>query len=377
MEYILESWSLVVILLAAFVIGWAAETAQTFIPKALALSILAWLQTLPEFAVEASIAWAQNRDLMIANLTGSLRLLVGLGWPLIFFTHWFFQGVMKGKKIREIVLEKEDSQSVLFLFLSVLYFCYVLFKGTLTVWDSLWLTVIYVAYLVVIARQPAPEAAEHSEEDLPWIGKHIVRLPPFPKKAAVFMLFALGGWALYVSVHPFIDTLQKWSLGLGISTFVFIQWVAPFLSEFPEKVTAFNWARQPGKAQMGVMNMVSSNINQWTMLAAMIPIVFNISLGHLEPVYFDHVHWVELALTIAQSFLAGILILDLRFSIIDAGVLFLLWIVQFFESQLREEIAIIYLIWIGIELTRMAYLYATQRKIPHAFDLFVAKPKVS
>ncbi len=377
MEYILESWSLVVILLAAFVIGWAAETAQTFIPKALALSILAWLQTLPEFAVEASIAWAQNRDLMIANLTGSLRLLVGLGWPLIFFTHWFFQGVLRGRKIREIVLEKEDSQSVLFLFLSVVYFCYVLVKGSLTVWDSLWLTTIYVAYLIVIARQPAPEASEHDDADLPWIGKKIIRLQPVPKTTAVVLLFAVGGWALYVSVHPFIDTLQKWSLGLGISTFVFIQWVAPFLSEFPEKVTAFNWARQPGKAQMGIMNMVSSNINQWTMLAAMIPIVFNISLGHLEPVYFDHVHWVELALTIAQSFLAGILILDLRFSIVDAGILFLLWIVQFFESNLREEIAIIYLIWIGIELIRMAYLYATQKKIPHAFDMFLAKAKAN
>ena len=47
----------------------------------------------------------------------------------------------------------------------------------------------------------------------------------------------------------------------------FIQWVAPFLSEFPEKVSAFLWARRVTHAPMALMNMVSSNINQWTLLA--------------------------------------------------------------------------------------------------------------
>src|SRR5439155_1641351 len=55
----------------------------------LALAILAWLQTLPEFAVEAVIAWDAGRDperayLAIAYLTGAIRLLLGLGWPLIY-----------------------------------------------------------------------------------------------------------------------------------------------------------------------------------------------------------------------------------------------------------------------------------------------------
>ena len=37
---------------------------------------------------------------------------------------------------------------------------------------------------------------------------------------------------------------------------------------------------------MALMNMASSNVNQWTMLAAMIPIVYSISLGHVAAV--DH-----------------------------------------------------------------------------------------
>src|SRR5438045_5623692 len=83
-------WTFPSILLSAFVIAWGAEAAQFLISQGLALAILAWLQTLPEFAVEAVIAWNAGKDpsqthLAIANFTGSLRLLVGLGWPMIYF----------------------------------------------------------------------------------------------------------------------------------------------------------------------------------------------------------------------------------------------------------------------------------------------------
>lgn len=374
MEIILDLWSMAVLLIAAFVIGWAAETAQTFIPRALALSILAWLQTLPEFAVEAAIAWDQKRDLMIANLTGSLRLLVGLGLPMIFFVYYFFQGVRRGRKVREIRLEDEDSLGVFFLFLSILYFLLILFKGSLSCWDSVALSIIYFMYLYLSSKLPAGTVED--EHDLPWIGRKIVRLPYGGKVLSVTALFVLGGVALYLSVHPFINTLQKWSLSLGISTFVFVQWVAPFLSEFPEKVTAFNWARQENKAPLGVMNMVSSNINQWTMLAAMIPLVFNLSLGRFEAVVFDEVHWVELALTIAQSALAGVLLLDLKFSIWDASAIFTLWIVQFVHAPLREEIAVIYTAWVAIELARIGYRYSTERKVPRGVTALIGLPAV-
>lgn len=370
MEVLLESWSLIVILLSAFVIGWAAEAAQTFIPRAVALSILAWLQTLPEFAVEASIAWNQQRDLMIANLTGSLRLLVGLGWPMIFFVHFFFQGIKRKRFIKEIKLEDQDFLGVLFLFVSILYFLLILGKGTLTCTDSIFLTLIYAVYLVIAARMPSEE--HESEEDLPWVGKQIVRMEPVPKVISTVALFTAGGVALYFCVHPFIHTLERWSLAMGISTFVFVQWVAPFLSEFPEKVSAFNWARQTNKAPMAVMNMVNSNINQWTMLAAMIPIVFNLSLGRFEPVAFDDMHWHELALTIAQSALGGLLLLDMKFSVWDAAAIFILWLVQFIDGHLREEITIVYCAWIALEIVKIIYQGVRYGRAPEAFRLLAA-----
>src|SRR5712691_10386595 len=79
-------WTAPAILLAAMLIACAAESAQFFISQGFALAILAWLQTLPEFAVEAVLAWNQQVPLLLANLTGALRLLTGLGWPMIYFT---------------------------------------------------------------------------------------------------------------------------------------------------------------------------------------------------------------------------------------------------------------------------------------------------
>ena len=79
-------WAAPAILLASMMIAWAAESTQFFVAQAFALAILAWMQTLPEFAVEAVYAWHQQTPLLVANLTGALRLLTGLGWPVIYLT---------------------------------------------------------------------------------------------------------------------------------------------------------------------------------------------------------------------------------------------------------------------------------------------------
>src|SRR3954468_2319742 len=83
-------WSAPLIVGSAFLIAWGAEAMQFMVSQGLALALLAWLQTLPEFAVEADIAWgaAKGRNPLsevTANFTGSIRLLMGFGMPTVFF----------------------------------------------------------------------------------------------------------------------------------------------------------------------------------------------------------------------------------------------------------------------------------------------------
>jgi cation:H+ antiporter len=181
-----------------------------------------------------------------------------------------------------------------------------------------------------------------------------------------------GGFLLYVTAHPFLTSMLAVAAVVGVNEFVLVQWVAPFLSEFPEKLSAFNWARRVTHAPMALMNMVSSNINQWTVLAAMIPLVYGWS--HLQAhgtwatFTFDGEQETEIALTVAQSLLASLLLLDLKFRWYDAAVLFGLWLAQFAVPSWREEITVVYLGWCAVLLLA----YAVHRREAVAPRTFVA-----
>src|SRR4249920_1062680 len=100
-------WAAPAILISALMIAWAAEASQYFMAQGFALAILAWMQTLPEFAVEGVFAWTRQVPLLMANLTGALRLLTGLGWPMIYFTASMFQRARRKGPLRQILLSDE------------------------------------------------------------------------------------------------------------------------------------------------------------------------------------------------------------------------------------------------------------------------------
>lgn len=350
-------WTFPSILFSAFVIAWGAEAAQFLISQGLALAILAWLQTLPEFAVEAVIAWEAGKDpskthLAIANFTGSLRLLVGLGWPMIYFVAAIF-GWKRTRRFVTIHLEEEHSIEVFGLLLPILYFVFIWWKGTLAVWDAIPLSSFYFFYLWILWKIPPREETEETLEDVGRVPRKILALKPPMRGLAISGLFVAGGLMLYFTAHPFLESMLALAATLGVSTFVFVQWVAPFLSEFPEKISAFYWARKVSTASVALMNMVSSNINQWSVLSAMIPVIFVISAGTIKPLVFDELQRNEILLTILQSFLGFLLLINLELRFHEALILFVFFAVQFFMPWTRETMIWVYLGWCAIEILQM------------------------
>src|SRR5437867_10497678 len=110
-----NAWPFPAVVFSAFLIAWGAECAQFLVSQGMALAILAWLQALPEFAVEAVIAWSRQVHFMTANFTGSLRLLVGLGWPLIYGVAAFGTWRRERRLLRRIHLDEDPSVEVLAL----------------------------------------------------------------------------------------------------------------------------------------------------------------------------------------------------------------------------------------------------------------------
>lgn len=207
---------------------------------------------------------------------------------------------------------------------------------------------MYIGYLYVLRKIPPQD--QEKTEDLDRIPRWILKQQPVKRNLSIAFLFLFGGIWLYLVAKPFLHSMLALATLLGASQFVFIQWVSPFLSEFPEKVTAFNWARTVKKAPMALMNMISSNINQWTVLVAMIPIVYSISSGKVSVINFDSRQKVEIFLTIAQSALGMVLLAKMEFRWYEALGLFGLWFTQFVIPSLREEITWVYLFWLYVEL---------------------------
>src|SRR5690242_1538919 len=82
---------------ASFAMAWGAEAAEHDIPRALALTVVALLAVLPEYAVDIVFAFKAGQDpafapYAAANMTGSNRLLLGLGWPTIAVLAWISRG---------------------------------------------------------------------------------------------------------------------------------------------------------------------------------------------------------------------------------------------------------------------------------------------
>lgn len=357
MEALNALWTFPAIIFAAMLIAWAAECGQFFISQGLALAVLAWIQTLPEFAVEAVIALEAAKDpqkvhLITANYTGSLRLFVGLGWPMVYFVALLFQKAGTApRRFFTIQLDDEHSIAILSLLPALAYFSVIYLKGTLTILDGCILTVIYGTYLFLLSRMPPQDHEEIS--DLGRIPKKIMKLPRPLNIFAIISFFLTGAVILYFAAHPFLNSMLALAVSMGISQFVFVQWVAPFLSEFPEKLSAFHWARKVKKAPMALINFVSSSINQWTILVAMIPFIYSFGLGRISYIVFDDHQKIEILLTIVQSYLGFLFLASMDFKFLEALALFTLWLIQFFIPGVREEIIWVYGAWALIETVRL------------------------
>jgi cation:H+ antiporter len=344
-------WTAPAILLSSLMIAWAAEASQFFVAQGFALAILAWMQTLPEFAVEAVLAWHQQTHLLLANLTGALRLLTGFGWPAIYLTAAFFHRRMHRTPLRRIRLENHHAVEVIGILTALLYIPVIAWKGSLTIWDGVILILIYAAYLIILQKLP-PE--DHEEiEDLERIPRAIVLAPRTGRILAIGALFLAGGALIYFSAEPFLASLLALATVAGVPEFVFVQWIAPLVSEFPEMASTLYWARRPDRASMALMNMVSSNINQWTLLPAMLPVIYSISYGAPAAIIFDAKQRGELWLTLGQAGIAVMFLLNMELAWWQATALAVLFALPFFNAEAAYIVTWIYFVWIVIECLRI------------------------
>ena len=334
---------------AAFAISWAAEVSQLDISAGLAIAILALIAVLPEYAVSFVFAWEGGNaverfgascppvdrspcSLVLANMTGANRLLIGLGWSLVVFLAWYRMrrrnpGVRPSTEIR---LRREHSIELGFLAVATIYSLTLPLRSSISAVDAVVLVALFVGYTIRISRAPA------EEPDLVGPAAYLGSFRTSSRRAAVVVMFVASAAVIVLFAEPFAHSLVATGAELRISEFLLVQWLAPLASEAPELIVAglFAWRLN---TDAGLGTLVSSKVNQWTLLVGTLPIVFAVASSSMHGLPIETVQRQEVLLTAAQSFFAVAVLANLRLGLVEAAALFGLFWAQFVIGAVIPE----------------------------------------
>jgi len=350
----------IAVLGASFLLAWGAETAEKDVPQAFAIAVLAVLAVAPEYAVDALYAWnagaggatteacaslsreaveqggsglaraCHDANLAVANMTGANRILIGLGWAgIALFT------VYRAVKTRDpavmdregwlddaVLLDRDIATEIAFLFLATGWAFLVPVGGGIDVFDTLFLVGLYVTYIAIVIRGDVEVPEQHGDVphyfqqwSLPW------------RPLVVLVLFGYSGAMIFTAVEPFAHGLEDIGLSLGIPEFFMIQWIAPLASESPELIVVIVLVNK-ARSTAGFNALISSKLNQWTLLIGTLSVVFSLAYGQYGVLPFDAKQAAEVWITAAQSYFALAVLVNFQISVREALVIFVLFISQ-------------------------------------------------
>jgi len=349
---------------ASFLLAWAAETAEKDAPQAFAIAVLAVLAVAPEYAVDALYAWnagaggatteacatltpeqleaaargsgstlaeaCHDANLAVANMTGANRILIGIGWAgIALYTVWKARTIsdpaVQSREgfLRDVITIDHDlSTEIGFLFLATVFAFAVPLAGGIGLLDTAMLVGLYLVYIGVIIRGDVEEGVEHV--GVPAYFQHRPRGVRIP---VVITLFLYSGAMIFIAVEPFAHGLEDIGLSIGVPEFFMIQWIAPLASESPELIVVAVLVNK-ARSTASFNTLISSKLNQWTLLIGTIAVVYSLGLGSVSTLPFDQKQTVEIWITAAQSLFAIALLVNFEISIREALALFLLFISQ-------------------------------------------------
>ncbi len=311
---------------ASFLLAWAAEAAQIDVSGGLAIAILAVVAVLPEYAVDLYYAYVSGHApeytrYAAANMTGSNRLLMGLGWPVVVLVSIIVARKMGGGKATGLALEPANRVELGFLLIAGMVAFLIPATAQIHLVLGLALLAWFGFYLYKLSR------GDVEEPDLIGTAAALGELPDRVRRIAVIGLFATSCVVILLCAEPFANNLVTAGTELGIDRFLLVQWLAPLASEAPEFIIATIFATR-GKGTAAIATLISSKVNQWTLLIGSLPVAHLLGGGGFS-LALDSRQVEEVLLTATQTLMGVALILALRFRRAAAWALLGLFLVQF------------------------------------------------
>jgi cation:H+ antiporter len=314
---------------ASFLLAWAAEAAQIDVSGGLAIAVLALIAVLPEYAVDLYYAYtaghnAEYTQYAAANMTGSNRLLMGVGWPVVVLVSLYVARKVSGKKgenTKALLLDPGNRVELGFLLIAGIIAFIIPATGRIHLVLGVALLAWFGLYLYKLTR------GDVEEPELIGTAAAIGGMPARARRSTVIALFVVAAAVILVCAEPFAESLIGAGTELGIDKFLLVQWLAPLASEAPEFIIAIIFAAH-GKGTQAIATLISSKVNQWTLLMGSLPIAYMAGGGGTTLV-LDGRQIEEVLLTATQTMMGVALVLALRFHRWTAWALLALFVVQF------------------------------------------------
>ncbi|HXS85031.1 MAG TPA: sodium:proton exchanger [Mycobacterium sp.] len=322
---------------ASFVLAWAAEAAQIDVSGSLAVAVLAVIAVLPEYAVDLYYAFTAGHvpaytQYAAANMTGSNRLLMGLGWPVVVLVTVLVARRTSGRKLDGLELETSNRVEIGFLMFAGVAAFVIPVTGRIHIAFGMVLLGWFGFYLYKLSR------GDVEEPELIGTAAALGALPDRVRRIAVAALFLLAAAVIVTCAKPFADNLIGAGIKLGVDRFLLVQWLAPLASEAPEFIIATIFASR-GKGGVAIATLISAKVNQWTLLVGSLPVAFMLG-GGSAAMHLDGRQIEEMVLTGAQTLMGVTLLLGLRFQRWTAWALLVLFAVQFPLTSTEGRLAL-------------------------------------
>lgn len=319
------------IVAAAFMLGWVGEAAELDMSGGLAVGILALVAILPEYVVSIYFSYAAGSDPSMveyatANLTGANRIVQGFGWPLVALIAYFSIKAIKARKNGDkkefgINLESDSRADIGFLIFGSIVMLLVPLTASMHLIVGIIMVVIFCVYLWRIS------GSSREEPELEGTAAHVGALPKMARIIFNLTILAIAATVIFLSAHPFGDSLIEAGESLHVDQYILVQWLAPVASEAPEFTLAFLFAAR-GKQAAALAILLSSKLNQWTLLAGSMPIAYIIGGGSNAALPIDPRGAEELWLTTAQTLLGVGILLTLRWGLTSSVLMLSLFLVS-------------------------------------------------
>lgn len=292
----------IAILSASLLLTWGAEVAQLDLSASLSIAILAIIVILPEFAIEWILAWQAGQSpedpqtiaRVAAAVTGSNRLLIGIGWAIVGLIFW-----AKSRNNLETHGSIRLELWLLGLATIITFLIFPLQQIGLVL--GIILISVYLVYLWLSSK------TQKESPTLVGPSAAIGALPTLPRRLVVLFLLTYSAIAIFASAKPFIDGLIGLGRATGVDDFILIQWLAPMATEIPEIMVAVIFTLRGNQIQ-GLMVLISAELNQLALLLGTLPLVYSLSLGQISGINLENQQIVEFLLMSSMSLFAVILI---------------------------------------------------------------------